>query len=83
MTLQDLQDRAGDPSFRGRLVPTSPRSVDACLKLGIDPASLRHIPLEAYTAWERDPELAQMAYDSEEALRQVRRPADVEGLGAG
>ncbi|KAL6766789.1 FAP56 [Auxenochlorella protothecoides x Auxenochlorella symbiontica] len=72
LTLQDVADRAMDSSFRGRLVPTSPRSIDACLRLGIDPASLRHIPLEAYAKWERDPELARLAYDSEESLRQTR-----------
>lgn len=72
LTLQDVADRAMDSSFRGRLVPTSPRSIDACLRLGIDPASLRHIPLEAYAKWERDPELARLAYDSEESLRQAR-----------
>lgn len=72
ITIQDLAERASDPTFHGRLLPTSPRSVDACLRLGIDPASLRHIPLSAYERWEGDPTLAQLAYDAEEGLRQRR-----------
>ena len=69
VTIQDLADRAADPAFHGRLLPTSPRSVEACLRLGIDPASLRHIPLSAYQRWEGDAALAQLAYSAEEELR--------------
>ena len=54
-----------------KLEPSSPRSVEACLHLGIDPADLRRIPLEVYLSRERVPDLAQLLYTAAEKLRQV------------
>lgn len=39
---------AADPRALGSLEPTSPRSVEACLRLGIEPASLQFRPLETF-----------------------------------
>ncbi len=58
-----------DPTVK--LEPSSPRSVEACLHLGIDPADLRRIPLEVYLSRERVPDLAQLLFTAAEKLRQV------------
>ena len=70
MTIQDLVDRCGDPGGE-RLLPTSPRSVEACLRLGIDPDTLAPRPLEYYLLRERNPDLAQLAFEHEERQRQA------------
>ena len=53
--------------------PTTPRSVEACLRLGIDPAELTHIPFETFMRQEHgQADLANLLYTSAERLRQVR-----------
>lgn len=53
--------------------PTTPRSVEACLRMGIDPAELRHIPFEDFLRHERgQADLANLLYTSAEKLRQER-----------
>lgn len=71
VTLLDIADRAADPKYYGNLCPTSPRSVEACLRLGIDPNSLAQRPLDFYLKRERDADLAKLAFDYEERLRQA------------
>jgi hypothetical protein len=73
VTLLDVADRATDPKYAGNLFPTSPRSVEACLRLGIDPNTLAQRPYEHYLKRERDADLAQLAFEYEERLRQVQQ----------
>jgi hypothetical protein len=54
-----------------RLLPTSPRSVEACLRMGIDPDTLRYRAFEHFLRCNRDPALARLEYEHEEAMRQV------------
>lgn len=75
VTLLDVADRAADPRYTGSLMPTSPRSVEACLRQGIDPATLAQRPLEYYVRRERDEDLGRLAFEYEERLRQVRGAA--------
>ena len=71
VTLLDIADRAKDPKYADNLMPTSPRSVESCLRLGIDPSMLEHRPYEHFLKQERDADLAQLAFNYEERLRQV------------
>ena len=84
-TLADVA--AGEPgSPPSACLPTSPRSVEACLRLGIDPATLAPHTLEHYLRRERSPELAKLAYDHDEGLRAerlVRAAGAGDGGGAG
>ena len=54
--------------------------MEACLRLGIDPSTLAQRPLEYFMRTERNAELAQLAFNYEEKLRQAR---DVAGGRAG
>jgi hypothetical protein len=55
-----------------KLELTSPRSVEACLQLGIDPPDLRYRPLEYFLKQEHGIEdLAELAYQFHEGVRQV------------
>lgn len=69
LEVADLSEST-DPSVK--LEPSSPRSVEACLHLGIDPADLRRIPLEMFLARERVHDLAQLLFTAAEKLRQVQ-----------
>ena len=51
--------------------PSSPRSVGAFLRLGIEPASLRAVPMAAFQAAGEEPDLAQLVFDHLEQIRQV------------
>ena len=60
----------------GSLEPTSPRSVEACLRLGVEPSELRHVPMEWFLHVEHgDHELADIAYKHCETIRTVRLAA--------
>jgi hypothetical protein len=63
---------AADPRALGSLEPTSPRSVEACLRLGIEPASLQFRPLETFQLSREAGDLAQLAFNFNEAVRQAR-----------
>lgn len=54
------------------LVPTSPRSVDACLRLGFDPLELAAKPLAAFARPGESEELTKLRHEHHEQLRQVR-----------
>ena len=60
-----------DPSGKGSLEPTSPRSVEACLRLGIEPSELHFMPMDVFLARFRDRELAEIACSHHETVRQV------------
>ena len=65
---------AADARGLGSLEPTSPRSVEACLRLGIEPGSLRYRPPDAFQATGQAGDLAELAYNFKEAVRQARHP---------
>ena len=53
------------------LVPTSPRSLEACLRLGLDPLELAYAPLSAFKRAGESAELTARRHAHHEALRQV------------
>lgn len=78
VTISDVIERANDPRS-GSLEPTSPRSVEACLRLGVEPSELRHVPMEWFLHVEHgDHELADIAYKHCETIRTERLAALVE-----
>ncbi|KAK9830997.1 hypothetical protein WJX81_006970 [Elliptochloris bilobata] len=78
VTIADVCERANDPRPLGSLEPTSPRSVEACLRLGIEPESLRYRPLDAFLLSSQASDLAELAFNFNEAVRQERLTALVE-----
>lgn len=58
--------------------PVPPYRPQACLRLGIDPSTLLHRPYKHFLRVERHPELAKLAFDHEERLRQDRLRALIE-----
>ena len=79
VSILDVADRTAEAGCTAAAcMPTSPRSVDACLRLGIDPASLAPRPYEGFLRQERSPELAKLAFEHEERLRQDRLKALIE-----
>ncbi|KAK9817058.1 hypothetical protein WJX72_008938 [[Myrmecia] bisecta] len=72
ITIADIIDRANDPKASGSLEPTSPRSVEACLRLGLEPAELRYRSLESFQKENQLEELAQLAFKHCETIRQER-----------
>ena len=53
------------------LIPSSPRSVEACFRLGIDPLELQFHPIEYYRRPLEDLDIAQIRYERNEQVRQV------------
>lgn len=85
-TIQDIAERANagadvadanSPSATA-LVPTSPRSIEACFRLGIDPLELAYRPASSFKKPGESEELVAMRYEHVEALRQERIKALVE-----
>ena len=60
-----------DPNAVSSLEPTSPRSVDACLRLGIEPCELKFIALDHFVKNLGDKDLADLAFKHHETVRQV------------
>ncbi len=54
------------------LLPTSPRSVESCFRLGIDPLDLQFHPVPWYRRQGEDEDIAKIRYEKCEAVRQVR-----------
>ncbi|MEW5317729.1 MAG: hypothetical protein WDW38_009006 [Sanguina aurantia] len=72
-SIQDLLERASDPtSPESQLIPTSPRSVEACFRLGIDPVEIQFRPASLYRRNGEDDSIAQMRYERSEQFRQDR-----------
>lgn len=64
----------GEPARpEAQLIPTSPRSVEACFRLGLDPLELAFKPLAAFKRPGEPTEMAQKRFEHQEHLRQVRR----------
>ena len=72
--MQNLGSHCADPSGEGSLEPTSPRSVEACLRLGIEPCELHFMPMAVFIARFREADLAEIAYTHHETVRQVCIP---------
>ena len=66
-----------DPSGKGSLEPTSPRSVEACLRLGIEPSELHFMAIEIFLARFRERDLADIAFNHHETVRQVWHCSDL------
>lgn len=66
-----------DPKVTGNVEPTSPRSVDACLRLGIEPDELKFITKQHFLKNLEDPDLAELAFKHHETIRQVLSPSTV------
>ena len=60
-----------DASASSSVEPTSPRSVDACLQLGIEPCELKFIPQHHFLKNLGDADLAELAFKHHENTRQV------------
>ncbi len=64
--------RRQDPAYTGPLVPTTPLSLEAFLRLGIKPGALVYRPYEHFLRRRHDPELAKLEYDHAEGVRQEK-----------
>lgn len=72
-SLQDILERINDPNAPEQaLIPNSPRSVEACFRLGIDPVELQFHPIEYYQRVGEDHEVAEIRYEKCENARQER-----------
>mmetsp|Transcript_16025 Transcript_16025/g.41621 ORF Transcript_16025/g.41621 Transcript_16025/m.41621 type:complete len:275 (+) Transcript_16025:157-981(+) len=78
LTIADIAERSNDPTHLtvpGKLknmVPTSPRSVESCLRCGTDPYTLVHRPLDTFIKAGHHPEAAQLMFDESEAIRKEK-----------
>eukprot|EP00798_Chlamydomonas_sp_ICE-L_P017638 gene17640-23981_t len=82
VTLQDLQERINDPnSEETSLIPSSPRSVQACFKLGIDPLELQYHPATWYRRPAEDEDISQLRYEKCEGVRQRKNLIDMGWTG--
>lgn len=73
ISIQDILERMNDPDAPEQaLIPSSPRSVEACFRLGIDPVELQYHPVEHYKRHGEDEEVAEIRYEKNENVRQER-----------
>lgn len=73
VTILEVAERCQDANARGpNIRPSSPRSVEALLRSGIDPEDLVHKPLSFFKGKAGDAELAQDSYAFFEEGRQKR-----------
>eukprot|EP00210_Caulerpa_lentillifera_P000637 g616.t1 len=72
-TVGDVVERLNGIEAAGKYtedcIPTSPRSIEACLRLGIDPIDLVHKPLVVFQQHDADTDIAQFRYEQSEQLR--------------
>ncbi|KAG1681357.1 hypothetical protein FOA52_007405 [Chlamydomonas sp. UWO 241] len=72
-SIQEIMERVNDPSApESALIPTSPRSVEACLRLGVDPIELQFHPVSFFKRPMEDPDVTKLRFEKNEAVRQVR-----------
>lgn len=66
---------SADPNASEQLlVPTSPKSIEACFRLGIDPLELQFTPVANFKRAGETDELTQLRFQHQEELRQVGAP---------
>lgn len=71
-TIALQQHDIADPNASSSvLIPTSPKSIEACFRLGIDPLELAYKPLPMFKKAEESEELTQLRFQHHEQLRQV------------
>lgn len=71
-TIDLQQHNIADPNASSSvLIPTSPKSIEACFRLGIDPLELAYKPLPMFKKAEESEELTQLRFQHHEQLRQV------------
>mmetsp|Transcript_3797 Transcript_3797/g.6305 ORF Transcript_3797/g.6305 Transcript_3797/m.6305 type:complete len:532 (+) Transcript_3797:99-1694(+) len=72
--IQEIIERINDPNAPEQaLIPTSPRSVEACFRLGVDPVDLQYHPAQWYRRKDdADEEVSALRYERYEAVRQDR-----------
>ncbi|WIA18967.1 hypothetical protein OEZ85_003636 [Tetradesmus obliquus] len=84
ITIQDIAERANagtdaDANASSSvLLPTSPKSIEACFRLGIDPLELAFKPQTAFKKPGESDELVNMRFQHHEQLRQERLKALLE-----
>ena len=67
--LQDLIEKVNDPNAPEQaLIPTSPRSVESCFRLGVDPLELQFHPIAFYKYTGDTDEIARIRYDKHEQV---------------
>ena len=70
--LLSLLHLLADPNaLESSLVPTSPRSVEACFRLGLDPVEMQFHPLTFYKRAGEDEDCSRVRFERNEAVRQV------------
>ncbi|KAG2495718.1 hypothetical protein HYH03_006318 [Edaphochlamys debaryana] len=73
ITIQDLIEKVNDPNApEAALIPTSPRSVEACFRLGVDPIELQFHPIAFYKYAGDTDEIARLRYEKNEQVRRER-----------
>ncbi|GLI68915.1 hypothetical protein VaNZ11_013335 [Volvox africanus] len=73
ITIQDLIEKVNDPNAPEQaLIPTSPRSVEACFRLGVDPIELQFHPIAYYKYTGDTDEIARIRYEKNEQVRRER-----------
>lgn len=66
-------ERINDPNAEeSSLIPSSPRSVESCFLLGIDPIELQFHPVSWYRRQGEDEDIARIRYEKCEGVRQER-----------
>ncbi|KAF8064553.1 AVT1D [Scenedesmus sp. PABB004] len=65
-------DADGAVPAAAALIPTSPRSIEACFRLGVDPLELAFRPASAFRRAGESEELAALRFQHHEQLRQER-----------
>jgi len=64
------QEESEKPEIQKNLRPSSPRSLKACLKLGIDPSEVVYRPIHSFLC--KNAELQAIAYEKYESLRREK-----------
>ncbi|PNH02193.1 hypothetical protein TSOC_011856, partial [Tetrabaena socialis] len=73
VTIQDLLEKINDPNAPEQaLIPSSPRSVESCFRLGVDPLELQYHPIAFYKYTGDTDEIAKLRYEKNEQVRRER-----------
>lgn len=73
ITILDMLEKVNDPNApEMSLIPTSPRSVESCFRLGIDPLELQFHPIVFYKYTGDTDEIAKLRFEKNEQVRQER-----------
>lgn len=70
LTVEDIRERSTNPNYEGPMCPSSPQSIEAYQRLGIDPESLRLLPLEYFVRKHGNQDLGKCEFDHWNKWRQ-------------